>query len=97
MMRFLYGLSCLRVQEVVVEVKKAVENKAGWTGQREVDGKEEGPICSADYGGWSCMLALRRSASTPSHNIGRLFCITLCSTVATCVLGRGLSVTLLSL
>jgi hypothetical protein len=80
----------------VVEVKKAVENKAGWTGQGEVDGKEEGPICSADYEG-VVMLALRRSASTPSHNIGRLFCITLCSTVGTCVLGRGLSVTLLSL
>jgi hypothetical protein len=44
-------LSCLRVQEVVMEVKKPVENKAGWTGQGEVDGKEKGPIYSADYEG----------------------------------------------
>jgi hypothetical protein len=55
-------LSCLRVQEVVMEVKKPVENKAGWTGQGEVDGKEKGLIYSADYEG-----VVMHAGSPPKH------------------------------
>jgi hypothetical protein len=55
-------LSCLRVQEVVMEVKKPVENKAGWAGQGEVDGKEKGPIYSADYEG-----VVMHAGSPPKH------------------------------